>query len=171
MINKEVYEQLPELEANLLQAYHKAYGGNSSPFRQFKSFLLTGQRAKEGRVVVANFQAQPTEAGKQTGAEAWSATFAHRPIKTTAQQSQAAAPQPPDSEASQSGTAVVVGVDNELMSSDILKLSITAVTEKYTGEQLREYAGRVGATIADIMNSKQIIKAIAAKLKTDESKG
>jgi hypothetical protein len=169
MINKEVYEQLPELEANLLQAYHKAYGGNSSPFRQFKSFLLTGQRAKEGRVVVANFQAQPTEAGKQTGAEAWSATFAHRPTKTTAQQSQAAAPQPPDSEADQSGAAVVVGGSS--IEADIQIMSITAVSEKYSKDDLAQHAKNIGATIADAMNSKQIIKAIAAKLKTDESKG
>jgi hypothetical protein len=169
MINKEIYEQLPELEANLLQAYHKAYGGNSSPFRQFKSFLLTGQRAKEGRIVVANFQAQPTDAGKQTGAEAWSATFAHRPTKTTAQQSQAVAPQPLDNEADQSGAAVVVEGSN--IEADIQIMSITAVSEKYSKDHLLEHAKNIGATIADAMNSKQIIKAIAAKLKADESKG
>ena len=50
-------------------------------------------------------------------------------------------------------------------------MSITAVTEKYTGDQLREYAKLIGATIAGTMNDKQAVKAIAAKLKADESKG
>lgn len=170
-MNGDFLEDLEAAELRLLELYHKVYGGNGSPFRQFKSFLLAGQRAKNGRKIIANFSVSSLDTGKQTGAEAWSATFAHRPTKIAAQPSQVAAPQQQDNKADQSGAAVVVVVDSELMSSDIMKLSITAVSEKYTGDQLRECAKKIGATIADGMNSKQIIKAIAAKLKADESKG
>lgn len=168
-MSNEILELLEQKEAELLRLYHEAYGGGGSPFRGFKAFLTNGTRSGIGRKIVANFQPSPIDTGKQQGASALSVTFVHRPTKTTAQPLQAQAPQPLDSEADQSGAAVVV--EGRDIKDDILKLSITAVTEKYTGVELREYANFTGAAIADAMNSKQIIKAIAAKLKADESKG
>lgn len=167
-MSNEILELLEQKESELLRLYHEAYGGGGSPFRGFKAFLTNGTRSGIGRKIVANFQPSATEAGKQTGAEAWSATFVHRPTKTQAQP-QAAAPQPPDNEADQSGAADAAEVkDIEL---DINTMSITAVSEKYSKDQLLQHAKVMGAAIADAMNSKQIIKSIAAKLKADESKG
>lgn len=165
----EILTQIEEKESELLRLYHETYGGGSSEFRQFKQFLISGIRKGSGRKIVANFQPSPIEPGKQTGAESWSATFAHRPTKTVAQQSQVVALQQQDNKADQSGAAVAV--EGSDIKDDILKLSITAVSEKYTSDQLRECAKMIDATIADAMNSKQIIKSIAAKLKADESKG
>lgn len=166
-MSNEILETLAEKEAELLRLYHETYGGGSSEFRQFKSFLISGVRKGVGRKIVANFQPSATEAGKQTGATVVSASLL-RPSKTIAQ-SQASAPQPPDSESDQSGAAGAAEVkDIEL---DINAMSITAVSEKYSKDQLLQHAKVIGATIVDAMNSKQIIKAIAAKLKADESKG
>lgn len=169
-MSNEILELLEQKEAELLRLYHEAYGGGGSPFRGFKAFLTNGTRSGIGRKIVANFQPSPIDTGKTGGATVTSASLL-RPTKTQAQPLQVRVLQPLDNEADQIGAAGVVGVDNELMSSDILKLSITAVTEKYTGDQLREYAKMIGATIADAMNDKQVVKSIAAKLKADESKG
>ena len=166
MANNEFLEELESAEARLLELYHKVYGGNGSPFRQYKSFLLTGQRSKNGRKIIANLKPSSLDTGKEQGVNKGSESpvlpLAPKTLAVLASKHQ---------DQNQGGAAVVAGVDNELMSSDILKLSITAVTEKYTGDQLREYAKRIGATIADAMNDKQAVKSIAAKLKADESKG
>ncbi len=167
-MSNEILTQIEEKESELLRLYHETYGGGSAEFRQFKQFLISGIRKGAGRKIVANFQSSPIEAGKQTGAESWSAIFAHRPTKT-AQPLQAPVPQQQDNKADQSGAAVAV--EGSDIKDDILKLSITAVSEKYTNDQLRECAKMIDATIADAMNSKQIIKSIAAKLKADEIKG
>ena len=172
-MSNEISELLEQKESELLRLYHESYGGGSSEFRQFKSFLISGIRKGAGRKIVANFQPSPIDTGKQTGAEAWSATFVHRPTKTQAQPSQSQAPQLPDNEANQSGAEGVVEANDTFTDivADIETLSITAVSEKYSKEQLTKHANIIGATIADAMNSKQIIKSIAAKLKANESKG
>jgi hypothetical protein len=166
-MSNEILETLAEKEAELLRLYHEAYGGGGSPFRGFKAFLTNGTRSGVGRKIVANFQPSATEAGKRTGATVASASLL-RPSKTQAQP-QALAPQPPDNETSQNDAAVVVEGSN--IEADIQIMSITAVSEIYSKDQLLEHAKNTGATIADAMNSKQIIKAIAAKLKADEGKG
>ena len=166
MANNEFLEDLEAAEARLLQLYRDVYGSGSSEFRQFKEFLLNGIRKGRGRKIIAALQSTPIDTGKEQGVNKGSESpvlpLAPKTLAVLASKHQ---------DQNQGGAAVVAGVDNELMSSDILKLSITAVTEKYTGDQLREYAKMIGAAIADTMNDKQAVKAIAAKLKADESKG
>jgi hypothetical protein len=172
-MSNEILETLEQKEAELLRLYHETYGGGGSPFRGFKAFLTNGTRSGVGRKIVANFQPSATDTGKQTGATVASASLL-RPNKTVAQQmgiqnDQVSEVKSLDNEADQSGAAVVVeGRDIVL---DIENLSITAVSEKYRKDELTEYAITIDATVNDAMNSKQIIKSIAAKLKADESKG
>lgn len=171
-MSNEILELLEQKEAELLRLYHEAYGGGGSPFRGFKAFLTNGTRSGIGRKIVANFQPSPIDTGKTGGATVTSASLL-RPTKTPAQPLQVRVLQPLDNEANQIVAAGVVEANDTLTDivADIETLSITAVSEKYSKEQLMQYANILGATIADTMNSKQIIKSIAAKLKADESKG
>ena len=164
MANNEFLEDLEAAEARLLQLYRDVYGSGSSEFRQFKEFLLNGIRKGRGRKIIAALQSTPIDTGKEQGVNKGNES----PVLPLAPKTLAVLPNK-QQERDQSGAAVVA--EDSDIKDDILKMSITAVTEKYTGDQLREYAKFIGATIADTMNDKQAVKAIAAKLKSDESKG
>lgn len=164
MAKNEFLGELEAAEARLLQLYRDVHGSGSSEFRQFKEFLLNGIRKGRGRKIIAALQSTPIDTGKEQGVNKGSESpvlpLSRKTLAVLASKQQ---------DQDQGGAAVAA--EGSDIKDDILKMSITAVTEKYTGDQLREYAKLIGATIAGTMNDKQAVKAIAAKLKADESKG
>jgi hypothetical protein len=166
-MNKEIIPLLKEKELELLSMYHEAYGGGGSPTRQFKSFLLTGTRSKEGREIVASFRPAATVSGKETGEQQGSASPAQQQPQQTAKvpaQHKQRGEQP---QGDQEGVAD--GNPFDVIKQDIETMSMTAVASKYTKEELTAYAESVGAAITEAMNEKQIVKAISNK--ANESKG
>lgn len=167
-MNKEIIPLLKEKELELLTMYHEAYGGGGSPTRQFKSFLLTGARSKEGREIVASFRPAATVSGKEQGEQQGSASPAQQQPPQVKAKVPASLKQ--QGEQSQSGAGDAAGGSPfDVLKQDIETMSITGVAGKYTRDELTAYAESVGASIADSMNEKQIVKAITNKL--NEGKG
>ncbi len=164
MINEQLNTQVVEAEKTLLSLYHQMYGGGGSPFRQFKSFLLSGPRGRDGRLIIASFKPDIVTQGKETGANEGNET----PVQQLPQPPKPAASLKQQGEQSQSDGAGAAEGRFDVLKDDIEKMSLTAVASKYEKAELIAYAESIGVAIADTMNEKQIVKAIS---KANESKG
>jgi len=160
-------KSLIEIEKELFIAYGEHYGYGHSVARQFKAFLINGQRAGDARRMLANAQAEVQAAAKTAapsapgvGANVFPAKFPSQPLPPQPVAKTLPEPLP---EQTQSGRVENVGdvaVADNLRADIVAGLSNTQIAAKYERSDLVTFALSLPVVIMADMSEKQIVAAI-----------
>ena len=160
---------LIEIEKELYLAYVAKYGGGHTVVRQFRSYLMNGPRAGDGRRLIANAANEITEAAAMAAKKAPLQVKQSAPLVPEQEPTKSipaplpnksTVPMPEKTE----GDPVVVGRLSDIHYDIEKGVSNTQMAAKYDKKELTECAKINGVTILPEWNEKQIIAAIKKTL-------